>query len=182
MPLNWAKCGKEFPAMLIVLGSDVQRTPSYVWMEEIVISFTPCSLFLHVFYSDSAVALVCLPHTCQMHIFNRYLTCSHSNTAQVVIKPGDILQICILFYFTQPWRLYSGSRTQTVKASTSWADMTVEQGPLSSLTEQFLACGSCSRLMEMLHSPFILCLGPLFPEPSFNRLFCPFRMYLNTCT
>lgn len=37
MPLNWAKCGKKFPAVLIVLGSDVQRTPSYVWIEEIAI-------------------------------------------------------------------------------------------------------------------------------------------------
>lgn len=60
--------------------------------------------------------------------------------------------------------------------------MTVEQGPLSSLTEQFLACATCSRLMKMLHYSFILCLVRLFPEPSFECVFCPFRMYLNTCT
>lgn len=37
MSPNWAKCGKKFPAVLIVLGSDVRRTQSYVWIEVIVI-------------------------------------------------------------------------------------------------------------------------------------------------
>lgn len=41
MPLNWAKCGKKFPAVLIVLGGDVQRTPRCVWIEEIVIHSHP---------------------------------------------------------------------------------------------------------------------------------------------
>lgn len=37
MSSNWAKSGEKFPAVLIVLGSDVQRTQSHVWIKVIVI-------------------------------------------------------------------------------------------------------------------------------------------------
>lgn len=47
-----------------------------------------------------------------------------------------------------------------------FADTVVEHCPLSSLTKQFLACGTFSCLMKMLHSSSILCLVLLFPEPN----------------
>lgn len=43
MSPNWAKCGKKFPAVLIVLVSDVRRTRSYVWIELIEIHLLPFS-------------------------------------------------------------------------------------------------------------------------------------------
>lgn len=50
---NWAKCGEKFSAVLIVLGSDVRRTQSHVWIDVIVIHFyfsvfSPVSLTLAV--------------------------------------------------------------------------------------------------------------------------------------
>lgn len=154
-------------------------------------SFSPCSL------TCMSLWLCCcfgLPAS-HLHTSDTYLACSHLSMAHLEaglsldifkLRPGP--QICILFYLrlfsehTQPWRLYSGSRTQTVKSGSSWADTMVEQGPLSSPTEQILACDTCSRLMKILLSSFILRLGRLFPEPSFECAFCPFRMHLNTCT
>lgn len=57
MSPNWAKSGEQFPAVLIVLGSDVQRTQSYVWIKIIVIH-------LHSFPVVPAHMLKHIQHTC----------------------------------------------------------------------------------------------------------------------
>lgn len=54
MSPNWAKCGEKFPAVLIVLGSDVRRTESYVWIDVIVIH-------LHSVPSSRCISLLLLP-------------------------------------------------------------------------------------------------------------------------
>lgn len=59
--------------------------------------------------------------------------------AVLVFKKYTALESFLFFFFTK-----KSYRTQTVKSGSSWAETTVEQGPLSSLTEQFLACGTCS--------------------------------------
>lgn len=51
-------------------------------------------------------------------------------------------------------------------------------GPSSSLTNSFLAGGTCSRLMKMLHRALIPCSRPAYSQntaPS-GRLFCHFGM------
>lgn len=86
MPLNWAKCGKKFPAVLIVLGGDVQRTASYVQMEEIVVHSHPAPSILTYI---SLVFCCCLGLLAShfTHESDTYLACGHLDmtaTKQIV--------------------------------------------------------------------------------------------------
>lgn len=60
MSSNRAKCGTKFPAVLIVLGSDVQRTRSYVWIEVIVI---------HLHSLSPSLSLSSLPFPTSLSVF-----------------------------------------------------------------------------------------------------------------
>lgn len=85
MSPNWAKCGKKFPAVLIVLGSDVQRTQSYVWIEVIVIHLH--SRFLSPLYLTLAFffLLLCSSDT-HLHTSNTPFLLARDKLSEVETK------------------------------------------------------------------------------------------------
>lgn len=63
MSPNWAKCGKKFPAVLIVLGSDVE-----------CVNRSNCDSFA-LFISLSVLSLA--PHSCSTYLTHTYAHSAH---------------------------------------------------------------------------------------------------------
>lgn len=155
--------------------------PSYVWIEELVIeSFSALSILTYI-HSSFLLLLwfACLTLAQIWHIFSMSLLKYDSNKANSEelllynslgsLALQNIFDLLFLEHRQDYFSCFLNSVRQlnlALPELTRW----MEQGPLSSLTKRFVACGTCSRLMKMLHTSFILCLSLLFPETSFDRV------------